>query len=57
MYIIARNFNSEKDTKCDEIKTCILPTCIGKKKKYDTVTFESGNEMKLAPVFHKFPEY
>ena len=27
------------------------------KKKYETFTFESGNEMKLAPVFHKFPEY
>ena len=50
---------TEKDTKGDKIKTSIFLTCIGQKGReiYETFTFEPGDEMKLAPVLHKFSEY
>ena len=50
---------TEKDTKGDKIKTSIFLTCIGWKGReiYETFTFEPGDEMKLAPVLHKFLEY
>ena len=50
---------TEKDTKGDKMKTSIFLTCIGEKGReiYETFTFEPGNEMKLAPVLHKFSEY
>ena len=50
---------TEKDTKNDKIKTSIFLTCIGQKGRqiYETFTFEPGDEMKLAPVLHKFSEY
>ena len=69
MYLIARNFASntlifyfaatEKDTKGDKVKTFIFLTCIGQKGRelYETFTFEPADEMKLAPVLHKFSEY
>ena len=49
----------EKDTKGDKIKTSIFLTCIGQKGReiYETFTFESDDEMKLAPDLHKFLEY
>ena len=49
---------TEKDTKGDKIMTSIFLICIGQKGReiYDTFTFESGNEIKLAPVLHKFSE-
>ena len=49
---------TEKDTKGGEIKTSIFLTCIGQKGReiYETFTFEPGDEMKLAPVLHKFSE-
>ena len=49
----------EEDTKGDKIKTSIFLTCIGQKGReiYETFTFESGDEMKLAPDLHKFLEY
>ena len=50
---------TEKDTKGDKIKTSIFLTCIVQKgrEKYETFTFEPGDEMKLAPVLHKFSQY
>ena len=50
---------TEKDTKGDKVKTSIFLTCIGQKGReiYETFTFELGDEMKLAPVVHKFSEY
>ena len=50
---------TEKDTEGDKIKTSIFLTCIGQKGReiYETFTFEPGDEMKLAPVLHKFSEY
>ena len=49
---------TEKDTKCDKIKTSIFLICTGLKEReiYETLGFEPGNEMKLAPVLHKFSE-
>ena len=49
---------TEKDTKGDKIKTSIFLTCIGQKGReiYETFTFEPGDEMKLAPVLHRFSE-
>ena len=37
----------------------IFLTCIGQKGReiYETFTFEPGDEMKLAPVLHKFLKY
>ena len=54
-YLVA----TEKNTKGDKIKTSIFLTCIGQKGReiYETFTFEPGDEMKLAPVLHKFSEY
>ena len=65
MYLIAGNFGSSTlifiwlQQKGDKIKTFICLTCIGQKGReiYETFTFEPGNEMKLAPVLHKFSEY
>ena len=50
---------TEKDTKGDKVKTSIFLTCTSQKGReiYETFTFESGDEMKLAPVLHKFLEY
>ena len=50
---------TEKDTKGDNIKASIFLTCTGQKGRdiYETFSFELGNEMKLAPVLHKFSEY
>ena len=50
---------TEKDTKRDKIKTYIFLWCIGQKgrKIYETFTFEPDDEMKLAPILHKFLEY
>ena len=49
---------TEKDTKGDKIKTSTFITWIGQKgrKIYETFTFEPGDEMKLAPVLHRFSE-
>ena len=50
---------TEKDTKGDKIKTSIFLTWIGQKgrEKYKAFIFEAGDEMKSAPVLHKFSEY
>ena len=50
---------TERDTKGDKIKNSIFLTYIGQKGReiYETFTFEPGDEMKLAPVLHKFSEY
>ena len=50
---------TEKYTNGDKIKTSIFLTWIGQKGReiYDTFTFELRDEMKLAPVLHKFPKY
>ena len=50
---------TEKDIKGDKIKTSIFLTGIGQKgrEKYETFTFEPGDEMKLASVLHKPLEY
>ena len=49
---------TEKDTKGVKIKTSTFLTCIGQKlrKIYETFTFEPGDEIKFAPVLHKFSE-
>ena len=50
---------TEKDIKGDKIKPFIFLTCIGQKGRetYEIFTIEGGDEMKLAPVIHKFLEY
>ena len=50
---------TEKDIKGDKIQTSIFLTCIVQKEReiYETFTFEPGDEMKLAPVLHKFSKY
>ena len=50
---------TKKDTKCDKMKTSISIVCIGQRggEIYETLTFESGDEMKLVSVPHKFSEY
>ena len=61
MYLIAGNFDlnsdsylaaTKKDTMGDKLQTSIFLTFIGRKGReiYETFTFESGNEMKYAPV-------
>ena len=41
------------------MKTSISIVCIGQRggEIYETLTFESGDEMKLVSVPHKFSEY
>ena len=67
MYLIAGNFDSNilifiwlQHKKIPRvIKTSIFLTCIDQKGReiYETFTLEPGDEMKLAPVLHKFSEY
>ena len=47
---------TEKDTKGDKIKIFIFLTYTSQKGReiYVSFTFEPGDEMKLAPVLHKF---
>ena len=51
--------NKKKETKGDKIKISIFLTCSGQNEREinETFTFEPGDEMKLAPVLHKFSEY
>ena len=49
----------KKETKGDKIKISIFLTCSGQNEREinETFAFEPGDEMKLAPVLHKFSEY
>ena len=62
MYLIAENFGSTififiwlQQKKIPRV----IKTCTGQKGRdmCETFTFEPGDEMKLVPVLHKFPEY
>ena len=51
---------TEKDGKNDKVKTSVLLTCIGQKRRQIPKTFNfdnPGDEMRLAAVLEKFSEY
>ena len=51
---------TEEDGKIGKVKTSVLLTCIGQKGReiYETFNFDNpGDEMRLASVLEKFPEY
>ena len=68
MYLIDENFDSNtlifiwlQQKRMPRVikKISILLTCIGQKGReiYETFTLELGDEMKSAPLLHKFSEY